>query len=59
MARLNELNLLCHFAHCGVDMIPDNTCHYGMNIFFADNGLLGQHPTPLKVTRWASLISPL
>ena len=47
MARLNEVNLLCHFSHCGVDMIPDNTCHYGMNIFFADNGLLGQHPTPL------------
>jgi transketolase C-terminal domain/subunit/transketolase N-terminal domain/subunit len=47
MARLNEVNMLCHFSHCGVDMIPDNTCHYGMNIFFADNGLLGQHPTPL------------
>jgi hypothetical protein len=47
MARLNEINMLCHFTHCGVDMIPDNTCHYGMNIFFADNGLLGQHPTPL------------
>ena len=47
MARLNEVNLLCHFSHCGVDMIPDNTCHYGMNIFFADNGLIGQHPTPL------------
>ena len=47
MARLNEVNLLCHFSHCGVDMIPDNTCHYGMNIFFADNGLPGQHPTPL------------
>jgi transketolase len=47
MARLNEVNLLCHFSHCGVDMIPDNTCHYGMNVFFADNGLLGQHPTPL------------
>jgi transketolase C-terminal domain/subunit/transketolase N-terminal domain/subunit len=47
MARLNEVNMLCHFTHCGVDMIPDNTCHYGMNIFFADNGLLGQHPTPL------------
>jgi transketolase len=47
MARLNEVNMLCHFTHCGVDMIPDNTCHYGMNVFFADNGLLGQHPTPL------------
>jgi transketolase len=47
MARLNEVNLLCHFSHCGVDMIPDNTCHYGMNIFFADNGLPGQHLTPL------------
>ncbi len=39
MARLNEANLLCHFSHAGIDDIADNTCHYGINIFFADNGL--------------------
>ena len=39
MARLNEANLLCHFSHAGVDEISDNTCHFGINIFFAHNGL--------------------
>lgn len=39
MARLNKANLICHFSHAGVDDIADNTCHYGINIFFADNGL--------------------
>ena len=39
MARMNEANLLCHFSHAGIDDIADNTCHYGINIFFADNGL--------------------
>ncbi len=38
MARLNESNVLCHFSHAGVDHMADNTCHYGTNIFFADNG---------------------
>ncbi len=37
MARLNESNVLCHFSHAGVDDMADNTCHYGTNIFFADN----------------------
>ncbi len=40
MARLNESNVLCHFSHAGVDYMADNTCHYGTNIFFADNGPL-------------------
>ncbi|MEK7795457.1 MAG: transketolase C-terminal domain-containing protein [Candidatus Hydrogenedentota bacterium] len=39
MARLNNANLLCHFSHAGVDEIADNTCHYGINIFLAHNGL--------------------
>jgi transketolase len=44
MARLNESNALCHFSHAGVDDIADNTCHYGINNFFADGGL-GEHDT--------------
>jgi transketolase C-terminal domain/subunit len=39
MARLNDANLLCHFSHAGVDDMADNTCHFGINNFFADNGL--------------------
>jgi len=40
MARLNESNVLSHFSHAGVDDMADNTCHFGINVFFADNGLL-------------------
>lgn len=47
MARLNNSNLLCHFSHSGVDDMADNTCHFGLNIFFADNGLDGQYDTKL------------
>ncbi|KAI0926236.1 hypothetical protein AcW1_008453 [Taiwanofungus camphoratus] len=39
MARLNFCNVLCHFSHSGVDEMADNTCHFGVNSFFADNGL--------------------
>ncbi|MFW6368646.1 MAG: transketolase C-terminal domain-containing protein [Spirochaetota bacterium] len=39
MARLNESNVLSHFSHAGVDDIADNTCHYGINVFFADSGV--------------------
>ncbi|KAH9966952.1 thiamine diphosphate-binding protein [Lactifluus volemus] len=39
MARLNNCNVLCHFSHSGVDEMADNTCHFGLNSFFADNGL--------------------
>ncbi|HOE67606.1 MAG TPA: transketolase C-terminal domain-containing protein [Candidatus Hydrogenedentes bacterium] len=39
MARLNHANAICHFSHAGVDEIADNTCHFGINVFFADNGL--------------------
>jgi len=39
MARLNESNVLAHFSHAGVDWMADNTCHFGINNFFADNGL--------------------
>jgi transketolase C-terminal domain/subunit len=39
MARLNECNVLAHFSHAGIAEILDNTCHFGVNNFFADNGL--------------------
>lgn len=39
MARLNYSNVLAHFSHAGVDDMADNTCHYGLNNLFADNGL--------------------
>ena len=39
MARLNHCNVLCHFSHAGVDDMADNTCHFGLNNFFAANGL--------------------
>ncbi|MEY4581221.1 MAG: hypothetical protein RL701_5924 [Pseudomonadota bacterium] len=41
MARLNEANVLSHFSHAGVDDMADNSCHFGINVFFADNGILG------------------
>ena len=37
MSRLNESNVLAHFSHAGVDNMSDNTCHFGLNNFFADN----------------------
>ncbi|MGI9569124.1 MAG: transketolase C-terminal domain-containing protein, partial [Desulfobulbia bacterium] len=36
---LNQANVLAHFSHAGVDDMADNTCHFGINNFFADNGL--------------------
>ncbi|KAF5342777.1 hypothetical protein D9758_017113 [Tetrapyrgos nigripes] len=39
MARLNNCNVLCHFSHAGVDEMANNTCHFGINNMFADNGL--------------------
>jgi transketolase len=39
MARLNKCNVLAHFSHAGVDDMADNTCHFGINNMFADNGL--------------------
>lgn len=39
MARLNNSNVLCHFSHSGIDDMADNTCHFGLNNMFADNGL--------------------
>jgi len=47
MARLNSSNVLCYFSHSGVDDMADNTCHYGLNLFFADNGLDEHGQTPL------------
>ncbi|KZT27199.1 Thiamin diphosphate-binding protein [Neolentinus lepideus HHB14362 ss-1] len=43
MARLNHCNVLCHFSHSGVDEMADNTCHFGVNNLFADNGLSDTH----------------
>jgi len=45
MARLNFANVLCHFSHSGVDEMADNTCHFGVNSFFADNGLADGYET--------------
>jgi len=39
MGRLNYCNVLCHFSHSGVDDMADNSCHFGLNNFFADNGV--------------------
>jgi hypothetical protein len=39
MARLNNCNVLAHFSHAGCDDMADNTCHFGINNMFADNGL--------------------
>lgn len=47
MARLNFANVLCHFSHAGVDEMADNTCHFGINNFFADNGLEDSFTTRL------------
>ncbi len=47
MARLNHANVLAHFSHSGVDDMADNTCHFGINNFFADNGLMEHDTTRL------------
>jgi transketolase C-terminal domain/subunit len=47
MARLNHANVLCHFSHAGVDDMADNSCHFGLNNFFADNGAVEDDKTRL------------
>ncbi len=47
MARLNESNVLAHFSHAGVDWMADNTCHFGVNNFFAAGGLADGDKTRL------------
>ena len=47
MARLNYSNVLCHFSHAGIDDMADNTCHFGINNMFADNGLDDGYETRL------------
>ncbi|GAB6142225.1 transketolase C-terminal domain-containing protein [Methylosoma difficile] len=47
MARLNNSNVLSHFSHSGIDDMADNTCHFGLNNFFADNGLDDAYATGL------------
>lgn len=39
MARLNQANVLAHFSHAGIDDMADNTCHFGINNYFADNAV--------------------
>ena len=47
MARLNGCSVLSHFSHSGVDEMADNTCHFGLHHFFADNGLMDAEVTKL------------
>jgi transketolase len=47
MARLNNSNVLSHFSHSGIDDMADNTCHFGLNNMFADNGLSDSYDTNL------------
>jgi transketolase len=47
MARLNNSNVLSHFSHSGIDDMADNTCHFGLNNMFADNGLSDGYDTNL------------
>ncbi len=47
MARLNRSNVLCHFSHAGIDDMADNTCHFGLNNLYADNGLDDGYATAL------------
>jgi len=47
MARLNNSNVLSHFSHAGIDDMADNTCHFGLNNMFADNGLSDGYATNL------------
>ncbi len=47
MARLNNSNVLSHYSHSGIDDMADNTCHFGLNSMFADNGLSDGYPTNL------------
>ncbi|KAJ5562530.1 Transketolase C-terminal/Pyruvate-ferredoxin oxidoreductase domain II [Penicillium sp. DV-2018c] len=47
MARLNDCTVLSHFSHSGIDEMADNTCHFGLNHFFADNGLMDSGATSL------------
>ncbi|MDI1278115.1 transketolase C-terminal domain-containing protein [Methylobacter sp.] len=47
MARLNHSNVLSHFSHSGIDDMADNTCHFGLNNLFADNGLDDGYATNL------------
>ena len=43
MSRLNFSNVLAHFSHSGVDAMADNTCHFGINSFYADGGVTPGH----------------
>lgn len=59
MARLNEANVISHFSHSGVDEMADNTCHFGINNLFADNGLEDDDTTRLYFPADASQLESL
>jgi len=39
--------VLSHYSHSGIDDMADNTCHFGLNNMFADNGLSDAYDTGL------------
>ncbi|MCB9358421.1 transketolase [Candidatus Woesearchaeota archaeon] len=47
MARLNHANVIAHYSHSGIDDMADNTCHFGINNFFVDNGIAEDDNTML------------
>lgn len=47
MARLNNRRAIIHYSHTGLDDMADNNCHAGINMFFADNGVLEGKDTRL------------
>jgi transketolase len=49
MARLNHSNVMAHFSHAGVDDMADNTCHFGLNNMFANNGLPDESHCPTRL----------
>lgn len=49
MARLNQANVLVHLSHSGCDDMADNTCHFGLNTLFADNGLPDEGRDPTRI----------
>ncbi len=47
MLRLSKRNMLIHYSHAGEDGMSDNTCHFGWNIFFLNNGPASEDTTKM------------
>ena len=47
MAIQNNRRAIIHYSHTGVDDMADNSSHFGINMFFADNGILEGDQTRL------------